>query len=220
MLTIVCPPLVAGITSSRLFANRTCFRSATVKLIASYVLPPRRTPPYDDLSNLPSTVVTTERRPRTRERCGDSMTRSQWKNETATYYCTAASPGGRRLQVATDPEATDGSQAMVSLADEEIDVLEWARVPNIGIWYRIHFEMLDEQGIQLLPLATDLLLDSLFVEGSISLNNDEAPDFNCTLGQLNCVPEDPARPWVLCELTLDSNPDTLSFFSKACAHCT
>ena len=129
------------------------------------------------------------------------MTRSQWKNETATYYCTAASSGGRRLQVATDPEATDGSQAMESLTEDQVDLIEWAKIPDYGIWYRIHFDMIDGE----LPLATDLLLDSLFVEGSISLNNDQAPDFNCSLGEANCVPDNPIRPWVLCELTLGSN---------------
>ena len=48
-----------------------------------------------------------------------------------------------------------------------------------------------------MPLAADLLLDSLYTDDSVVLNNDPAPSFNCTSDGPDCLPEEPLRPWVL-----------------------
>lgn len=154
-----------------------------------------KTPPYDTLPMQPSQVYTTERRIDTRLRCGENYTRGEWKVIVATDYCAAPTASGRRLQVATDPDAEN--RQMEALTDEELEILEWVRLSS-GSWYRIHMAQFDN-------LASDLILDSLFVSGSVSLNNDPAPDFNCTneAAGSGCAPEDPGRPHIFYKRALE-----------------
>ena len=183
----------------------------------------------DDLPIQPGQVYTTERRIETRRRCGENQTRGEWKVYIAEDYCAAPTASGRRLQAATDPDA--GNRGMTPMDASDLEILEWVHLSS-GSWYRIHMEQVHlpllvvDQVMnrvnkkltrcvctQFDNLASDLLLDSLFVTGSISLNNDPAPSFNCTdeFSGNGCAPENPGIPYIFykraleCALAFESN---------------
>jgi hypothetical protein len=138
------------------------------------------------------------------------VTKSSYRTLLGDDYCARTQAGARRLQVLTDPDVEN--RQMAAMEADKIDIEEWVDLPGFGHWYRIHIDQ------SIIQLTSNFLLDSLYVAGSIPLNNDPAPLFNCTSTQAGagCLPSEPQRPHVFFKRALEY--DGLVAEAYACAN--
>eukprot|EP00964_Phaeocystis_antarctica_P108884 scaffold73367_cov69-Phaeocystis_antarctica.AAC.1 len=153
-------------------------------------------PPYDraNLPRTPAEVRTVDGRQDTGKRCGTNETRASWQLTVADDYCarsdnytdyTQPTPSNRRLSERADPasqvvaQPVNGRSIFPADAMHELGlrVCEWAAVPNLGQWMRIH--------VPNVALSLEFLLSGLAVEQGVQLSNQKSPPFNCT----DCAPE-------------------------------
>ena len=142
--------------------------------------------PYDraNLARTPAEVRTVDGRHDTRKRCGTNETRVGWQLTVGKDYCattdnyTQPPSAGRRLSEEADP----ASQVVAPPADGRsmhelgLRVCEWAAVPDLGQWMRIH--------VPTVLLSLEFYLSGLAIEQGVELSNQPAPPFNCT----DCAP--------------------------------
>ena len=94
-------------------------------------------------------------------------------------------PNSRRLSEQTDPtsqhiaQPANGRSSVAADAMHELGlrVCEWAAVPGLGQWMRIH--------VPTVVLSFEFFLSGLAIEQGVVLSNQKSPPFNCT----ECAPE-------------------------------
>jgi hypothetical protein len=154
-------------------------------------------PPYGraNLPRTPAEVPTVDGRHDTWKRCGSNETRASWQLTVADDYCalsdnntnyTQPTPSARRrLSEQTDPtsqliaQPANGRSSVAADAMHELGlrVCEWATVPGLGQWMRIH--------VPTVVLSLEFFLSGLAIEQGVVLSNQKSPPFNCT----ECAPE-------------------------------
>ena len=154
-------------------------------------------PPYGraNLPRTPAEVRTVDGRHDTWKRCGSNETRASWQLTVADDYCalsdnstnyTQPTPSARRrLSEQTDPtsqliaQPANGRSSVAADAMHELGlrVCEWATVPGLGQWMRIH--------VPTVVLSLEFFLSGLAIEQGVVLSNQKSPPFNCT----ECAPE-------------------------------
>ena len=149
------------------------------------------TPPYDR-SNLPRTpmeVTTVDGRHDTWKRCETNETRASWQLAVADDYCALSAsdntPSSRRLSERAETAPQVAAQLVNRrslfpadvMADMGLQVCEWAVVPGVGRWARIH--------VPTVLITLEFLLNGFATEEGVTLSNQQSPPFNCT----DCTPE-------------------------------
>eukprot|EP00964_Phaeocystis_antarctica_P078911 scaffold49105_cov64-Phaeocystis_antarctica.AAC.1 len=107
-------------------------------------------PPYDraNLPRTPAKVRTVDGRHDTWKRCGTKETRAGWQLTVADDYCALSEgkgpeqPSGRRLSEQADPafpsQVARPAKTVDAMHELGLRVCEWAVVPGLGKWNRIH----------------------------------------------------------------------------------
>eukprot|EP00964_Phaeocystis_antarctica_P012537 scaffold6913_cov79-Phaeocystis_antarctica.AAC.1 len=146
-------------------------------------------PPYDraNLPRTPAQIRTVDGRHDTWKRCGTHETRASWQLTVADDYCALSEgkgpeqPSGRRLSEQADPafpsQVAQPAKTADAMHELGLRVCEWAVVPGLGKWNRIH--------VPNVALSLELFLSGLAVEQGVVLSNQKSPPFNCS----ECAPE-------------------------------
>lgn len=136
--------------------------------------------PYHDIGSNLGAVVTTNGRPETSSRCGESLTRLDWQNRIAFRTCYSLSDeaeflaSGRRLA-----QTSAWSQGRGLAEDFPIEVVDfdvrpflWSSVSPLGNWYLLN--------IPKMVLSVEIFLRGAELARATQLNNAPAPLFNST----------------------------------------
>eukprot|EP00964_Phaeocystis_antarctica_P139569 scaffold104346_cov71-Phaeocystis_antarctica.AAC.1 len=143
-------------------------------------------PPYDraNLLRTPAEVRTVDGRHDTWKRCGTNETRTSWQLTVADDYCALSedntnyaqpTPSSRRLSKRADlasqvvAQPVNGRSLFPADAMHELGlrVCEWAVVPGLGQWMRIH--------VPNVVLSLEFFLSGLAVEQGVVLSNQKSP---------------------------------------------